>query len=113
MKSKESKRIIMTLVKEDKVQSKAKGAVDIWVSINPHILQVEDEDFKGGGEGSFVFCFIFILLVLEMTLLLAIILWRFFDLDFIDGDFGQKSNLEIFNITDHNDYSHHHYRHEN
>ena len=106
------KGIKMYLKHDEKIQSKAKEAVDIYVSINPHMIQFEVQNFKGGGGGSLVFCFILILLVLEMTLLLAIILWRFFDLDFIDGSIG-KSNLEIFNITNHNDYSHHHYRHEN
>ena len=95
---------------DEKLQCKAKEAVDIYVSINPHMIQFEVKDCRGGG-GSLVFCFILILLVLEMTLLLAIILWRFFDVDFIDGSIG-KSNLEIFNITNHNDYLHHHYRHE-
>ena len=91
-----------------KQKSNTREYMDCIVSIDSYTAKSEPVEFKGEG-GSVIFCVISLILVIEMTLLTAIVLWRFFDVDFLNGNYG-RSNLEIFNITNHNDYSHHHYR---
>ena len=91
------------------MQSDKQKYMDCIVSIDPYIAKRGSiVSFKGEG-CSVVFCVILLIIVMEMTLLLSIVLWRFFDVDLLSGSFGQ-SNQEIFNITNYNDYSHHHYR---
>ena len=99
----------MSFKRDERMQSRAKEVDD--VSVHSHIVQHKVADYNTGS-GSMVFCVILIILVIEMILLLAIVLWRFFDIDIIGGSTG-RSNLERFNITDFNDYAHHHYRPEN
>ena len=93
------------------MQSDKQKYMDCIVSIDPYIAKRGSiVPFKGEG-CSVVFCVILLIIVMELTLLLSIVLWRFFDVDLLSGSFGQ-SNQEIFNITNYNDYSHHQYRFE-
>ena len=91
------------------MQSDKQEIMDCIVSIDPYTAKSGSiVPFKREG-CDVVFCVILLILVIEMTLLLSIVLWRFFDVDLLSGSFGH-TNHERFNITNYNDYSHHHYR---
>ena len=53
-----------------------------------------------------VFFFIVLIFVFKITLLVTILLWRFFDIDIFPAS-DQRENAEIFNITDYI-YNHKH-----
>ena len=91
-----------------KINSNTKEYMDCIVFIDSSMAKSESADFTGEG-GSVIFFVILLILIMEMTLLISIVLWRFFDIDLLKGNYG-RSNLDVFNITNHNDYSHHHFR---
>lgn len=105
---KEMKVTIMPRKHPPKINSSTKRYMDCIVFIDSYTAKSESANFTGEG-GSVIFCVIPLILIMEMTLLISIVLWRFFDIDLLKGNYG-RSNLDVFNITNHNDYSHHHYR---
>ena len=99
---------IMPRTHPTKMNSNTKEYMDCIVFIDSSMAKSESTDFTGEG-GSVIFFVILLILIMEMTLLISIVLWRFFDIDLLKGNYG-RSNLDVFNITNHNDYSHHHFR---